>query len=59
MQQSSNDSIIMKSSLGVKQTSIGEGPKVWKYLPFALVCYHNIEQPRKLKFGSNFHNAVK
>lgn len=43
MQQGSNDSIIRKPSLGVKQTSIGEGPKVWKYLPFALVCYHNIK----------------
>lgn len=43
MQQSSNDGIIINSSPGVKETSIGEGLKVWKYLPFPLVCYHNIE----------------
>lgn len=43
MSQSSNDGIILNSSPKVKETSIGEGPKVWKYLPFALVCYCNIE----------------
>lgn len=44
MQQSSNDErVIINSSPQVEETSNGKGPKVGKYLPFALVCCNSIQ----------------